>query len=617
MTRMDGKLSTKEWKEELVRLVTAGHTIKSALAIVGKHENTYLYQRDNDPEFLQAVENAKIISARAEGKADKVEVPDFPEFSEKYLHQKMFTHQLQWFDVIEGREPRDLHPSCTYIKAERNKRIVVNVPPNHAKSTTITVNYVIWRIIKNPSVKIIIVSKTETMAKKFLLQIKERLISNQYSEMQRDFAPKGGWKEGSASWTANMFYVNGRNVEAKDPTVWSIGIGSQIYGARADLVVVDDAIDGTNANRYPDQIEWLNGEVATRLTPNGKLFVVGTRIAAKDMYGELINPDNYSGTKQVWNYFRQPAVLEFADDPKDWVTLWPYSDNAFDVEDEPNEDGMFVRWDGTRLDEYRSSMTISHWSRMYQQEQLSDDSIFKYETVKATCQGRVAGIIPNNSIAGREEGMNGLYVIGGVDPAAAGFTAMVIYGVEIATGQRYVIDVWNHAKTLPDEMRNKIKEFTERYGVREWRIEENGFQKFLTNDTDLNFWLSNKGVVLTPHVTNRNKHDQNFGVMAMASLFDNMLIHLPNDSTDNIRSMIDQLVIWEPHIGVKTKDKSDIVMALWFCELRALELVNKQATNTLFHNTSFTTRGDKRNRFVVQAEDFADGQISYTSNWLK
>ena len=617
MTRMDGKLSTKEWKEEVVKLVSNGHTIKSALAIVGKHENTYLYQRDNDPEFVTAIENARIISARAEGKAEKVEVPDFPEFSEKYLYQKMFKHQLQWFDVIEGREPRDLHPSCTYIKGITNKRIVVNTPPNHAKSTTITVNYVLWRILKNPSIKVIIVSKTEKMAKKFLLQIKERLISNQYEEMQRDFAPKGGWKEGSASWSATQFYVNGRSVEQKDPTVWALGIGSQIYGARADLVIVDDAIDGDNANKYLDQIEWLNGEVATRLTPNGKLFVVGTRIASKDMYGELINADNYSGTKQIWNYFRQPAVLEFADDPENWNTLWPYADNPFDADEEPNEDGLYKRWDGVRLEEYRSSMSVNLWSRMYQQEQLSEDSIFKYESVKATCQGRTAGIIPDNDISGRQGGMKGLYVIGGVDPAAAGFTAMVIYGLELSTGKRYVIDVWNNAKTLPDVLRNKIKEFSERYGVREWRIEENGFQKFLTNDTDLNTWLANKGIILTPHVTNRNKHDNNFGVMAMATLFDNHLIHLPSDHTENIRSMIDQLVIWEPHIGVKTRDKSDIVMALWFCELRALELVNKEVTKEMFRTSQFTTRGDKRSRMIVSSEDFADGQIQFTNTWVR
>lgn len=601
---MSRDLTADEAKKEIVRLVNGGSSIAQALLVVDKHRNTYEYYRKTDPSFVIEIEKAKTLVKRGKGHIPQVEVPDFPEFSEKYLGQKLFYHQLQWYDMLEGREPRDLHPSMEYVGG-RETRLIVNTPPGHAKSTTVTVNYVVWRIVKDPNVKVIIVSKTQELAKQFLLQIKERLTSDEYNQLQMDFAPAGGWKEGSASWTATAFYVNGRNAEAKDPTVRAIGIRAQIYGSRSDLIIIDDAVDNLNVNDYPKQIDWLTGMVASRLAPRtGRILIVGTRIAAKDMYSELRNPDNYSGSKLIWSYLKQPAVLEYAEDVKDWKTLWPLSDNPSDSDDEPNADGLYDRWTGETLDDIRGSMSPAQWSRMYMQEQVAEDSLFKMEVVKSSIQARVAGIIPDNKSLGREGGMSGLRIIAGLDPAAAGFTAMVVYGVDIRTKHRYVIDVWNKASARPDDIRNQIKDFTVKYNIKEWRIEANAFQSFLTYDTEINEWLSARGTILTPHYTGQNKHDPDFGVQAMSSLFDNYLIHLPSDKTENIRTLIDQLVVWQP--GMSKKIKTDIVMALWFAEIRALELVQREERSNAYRDTPFTTRANKASRYIERNSLFGD-----------
>lgn len=79
------------------------------------------------------------------GDGPRKSVPDFPEFCEQYLFQKLFPHQLQWLDLLEGRVPRDIHPSMIYKPGDTDL-VICNTPPEHAKSTTITVNYVAWRI---------------------------------------------------------------------------------------------------------------------------------------------------------------------------------------------------------------------------------------------------------------------------------------------------------------------------------------------------------------------------------------------------------------------------------------------------------------------------------------
>ena len=84
-------------------------------------------------------------------------MPDFETFCRDWLKQPLFPHQLRMLDVIEGRAPRDLHPSMDYLPGYSN-RVVINVPPDHAKSTTFCVNYVVHQIHKNPDIRVAIIS---------------------------------------------------------------------------------------------------------------------------------------------------------------------------------------------------------------------------------------------------------------------------------------------------------------------------------------------------------------------------------------------------------------------------------------------------------------------------
>lgn len=601
-------LPTARVKSELIRLIGEGKTVNEALAIVGRSRTTYESYRRNDESFRHAVDRVRLEADEDFQAADRV-VPDFPEFCETYMGQRLFAHQLQWFDLLEGREPRLLDPAMTYEEG-RATRLIVNTPPGHAKSTTITVNYAIWRIIKNPAIKIIIVSKAQKLAEQFLLQIKERLTSPEYQKLQDDFAPPGGWAADSAGWSASRFYVSSkvRGSEAKDPTVQAVGIRGQVYGARSDLIIVDDAIDNTNVHDFEKQIPWLLSIVGSRLAPrSGRLLVIGTRIASRDLYSELRNPERYYGGKQPWTYLLQPAVLEYAEDPADWRTLWPYSDTPADPDEEPVEGGLYRRWDGETLSEVRDALPPSEWSRVYQQEQVAEDNVFRPEWVTGACSMYAAGTLPDDPKTGRPGGIHGLRIIAGLDPAVAGYEAAVVVGLDRFTGHRWVIDVSNRANTPPDQTRALIKEWTDKYGVHEWRIEKNAFQGFLTQDTEVRNYLAARGVTLTDHHTGGNKHDAEFGVAAMSHLFEMGLIHLPRASNEAVKALVTQLVSWQPRLpkGVKT----DTVMALWFAELRCQELIASAEGGT--HTRSiFQTRFDRASQRAVSWDEYETDQAA-------
>ena len=241
----------------------------------------------------------------------------FPEFSEKYLDATVFPHMQNVVDLIEGRDPSWLHPSMAFHKGEKDL-IITNMPPEHGKTTSVTINYVVYRICMDPNIRVILVSKTAEMAKKMLYAIKTRLTHPKYDEMIAAYAPDGGFDKDSEAWNQTMIYVsdNARDSGEKDPTVQALGIRGHIYGARADLIVLDDTVDLTNAHEYEKQINWLQSEVISRVSSNGSMLVVGTRLSSKDLYRELQDDSRYPDEQSPWTYLSMPAVLDFKDKEK-------------------------------------------------------------------------------------------------------------------------------------------------------------------------------------------------------------------------------------------------------------------------------------------------------------
>jgi hypothetical protein len=77
------------------------------------------------------------------------------------------------------------------------------------------------------------------------------------------------------------------------------------------------------------------------------------------------------------------------------------------------------------------------------------------------------------------------------------------------------------------------------------------------------------------------------------------LIHLPSDQTENVKALIEQLITWSPN----TKGKTDMVMALWFCEIRAREMLNQGMHKTHHMKNPFLSRYEVGKRTVVNIDE--------------
>lgn len=605
-------------KQKVLAAISAGMHVNDAMKSVGRTAKTYENWRCNDDHFRADVDRIRgeAASARKRGIGDRDRTLSFAEWRKEFLDQETYPHQQAWIDIIEKGDysPRE----GEHFELNDPNRIIINVPPFHAKSQTLTVEYVTYRICMDINTRVIIVSKRQDQAKKFLYSIKQRLTSTQWALLQNVYAPNGGFRmsrQDGGTWGMDRFYVSGIDSGEKDPTVEGLGIGGQIYGSRADLIILDDCVVNSNAHQFEQQINWLESEVENRAF-DGKIIIIGTRLTPQDLYSELCNGDRYLSGRSPWTVLRQPAVLQFAEDPEDWVTLWPETTKPMETGQKKLTNGNYEAWPGKRMNKVRNSKPPRVWALVYQQMDTVEDAIFHPTCVLGSVERRrKPGPLRAGAWGHPRNGMEGHWVIASMDPAMAGDTFTLVGAIEKTTLKRRIMNAWVQTGPTPQYIRDLIKTVSDEYAVNEWVIEQNAFQLFLIYDEDIQEFCRMRGIKITPHFTSRNKLDPDFGVASLAPLFGNLkrhvdggrpdhdgnnLMELPDlDMSPAIKLLVEELTTWQP--GFKGRElKQDGPMALWFFELRAREILGiGQRRQQHFVENPYLTRGDRNNRVVI------------------
>jgi hypothetical protein len=609
-------------KESVISSIAEGLSVEEACRIAGRAVKTYEEWRRVDKEFARRVDEVRAqLKQKDDGKAQVKGRRDisFEEFRREYLGRETYPHQRAWIQALEKGEVDPDLPG-EYTRGNPN-RLMVNVPPGHSKSTVMTVEYPVYRLCMNPETSIVIVGKTQEKAKKFLYAIKQRLTDPRWAKLQAAYAPEGGFKKKGAEWSSTKIYI-GSDVtsEEKDPSVMALGIRGDLQGSRVQLMILDDAVDTLNAHLWEDQKQWLDDIVQSRLY-NGKLLVIGTRASSKDLYAALLDGENFISGRSPWSRLKQPAVLQYADKPEDWVTLWPRSTQPYDPDDtesKPGEDGLYPAFDGKKLADIRAAISAERWAFLYQQEDSSTDSTFQRECVYGSeVKRRKAG--PLRVGGALVHGSEGMYTIAGMDPAMSGVTAITILKVDLVNARLYVENVFTQKAPSTKYFTDAILTYTAEYGVNEWVIEANAFQKYLVYDENLVHELAIRGVKLSAHETGRNKRDVDFGVASMAPLFgtsrrnalgqvvfnqDNT-IELPDrTSSPGVAVLVEELISWKP--GKDGKQLlQDTVMSLWFAVLRARESLGfgKRHQDQVTHHveSKYMSRRQRSRRIIIPA----------------
>lgn len=184
-----------------------------------------------------------------------------------------------------------------------------------AKTTFLTIARCIYEIIKNPNIRILLVSDAEGQAKTFLRSIKSHFTRNEL--LKECF---GDFYTGAEIWSDSQIIVNKRTAHYGEPTIMCAGIGTTLPSRHFDLIIADDLVtednSQTDGQRKKIHSYFYKTLLPTLLSPDGRLYVIGTRWHDEDLYGWLQKED-YAETTMI------VSVLDENTDESKWPEAFP------------------------------------------------------------------------------------------------------------------------------------------------------------------------------------------------------------------------------------------------------------------------------------------------------
>ncbi|TPR40417.1 phage terminase large subunit [Apilactobacillus micheneri] len=257
---------------------------------------------------------------------------------EMFPHTKLICDKLQ--KIIDGER----------------KCYIVEMPPQHGKSTTITETFPSYYLMNNPEKEVMIASYSDTLVQKF-----GRFNLGKFTQFGK---PMYDLTVDPRKRTQNEWQIDGHKGALHATTI----LGSAT-GKHADLLIVDDPLKNMAEASSPNQRqkiwdEW-QASFTSRLSADASIIVIMTRWNADDLAGRLLKENAFP-----WEEIRLPEIAEKNDilGRKPGMPLCPFP---------PMNKGL--KW----AEQVRANAGGRVWEALYQQRPVQDGgNIFKLSTIK-------------------------------------------------------------------------------------------------------------------------------------------------------------------------------------------------------------------------------------------
>lgn len=174
------------------------------------------------------------------------------------------------------------------------RRLIINVPPRSGKSITVSVALPLFVLGHDPKRRIICVSHTEDLARKFSVDRRTVAQSLWYHRLFPDMGIAG---------------PRPRDLELRTTqfgSCFAAGVGGAVLGRGADLIVVDDPIKALDALSRAERrrvTEFYDNTLLTRLNDKrtGAVVIVMQRLHEDDLVGHVLARDD-------WEMVSLPAI---------------------------------------------------------------------------------------------------------------------------------------------------------------------------------------------------------------------------------------------------------------------------------------------------------------------
>ena len=281
------------------------------------------------------------------------------DFRDSWHHRKMFSLLDQFVD-------------------KEITRLMINLPPRHTKSESVSRRLPSYILGKYPDAKIISCSYGADLASMMNRDVQKIIEENSYHEV----FPNTKLNSSNIRTVAGTFLRNSDifEVVGKKGVYKCAGVGGAITGYGMDYGIIDDPIknrEEAESPVYREKIwQWYQSTFRSRRQKNASILLTMTRWHEDDLAGRLLALAEKNPKADQWEVFSLPAltddepIAEYDDRTGPGQALWP---SEFDVDD---------------LLSTKASLTTYEWLSLYQQRpgaaagNLVKKESFKYCTLE-------------------------------------------------------------------------------------------------------------------------------------------------------------------------------------------------------------------------------------------
>lgn len=453
----------------------------------------------------------------------------FERWRAEFLSKRTPPHQRTIIETIETAPPLTAH--------------LILFPPNAGKSTTL-VEYLVYRIAKDPNIRIQWWSKDQEEANK-RLQLGKNIMSDATTTRGADgtwgkvigrFGPfyEKGQERNGRPWRSDKIIVAKSQRGELDGTWECKGIKTNTQGTRANIIVIDDPQDDQNIGDSAKILHNVRAFGATRLHPdNGILIWLATRVDVNDVYDLMLTlPDDelFLSSMQMI-----PALDE------EGVSYWP--------EQRPYDQLMAAR----------KLVGPSAWARCYMMDPLNaGETPFPKKVMELAKHRSLKAGTP----------VPGMPAILTMDPGLSPTgTCCVLVSSVLPDMRLRLVEARQHLNFAQvDDFIRELERLCIKYpSIKYIAIEDNNYQKLILNDDKFAALIERYGLEKFEHTTGRNKQAHDLGITELGRGFGKAQVDVPwadGEATEMFASFIEQHTKWR--VGIPDKVvKQDYVIVTW------------------------------------------------------
>lgn len=380
------------------------------------------------------------------------------------------------------------------ITKKRKARVAIAAPRGHAKSTIVSLVYVLWCILYQKEYLILIVSNSQPQAISLLKDIKDQLKENPL--IISDF-PELSEKKPSP-WTARKIQVpNGCMVRVYGARQSPRGIRHGKH--RPGLIICDD-LENDEQVESEEQREklqsWFSSALLNTAHSDTNVIVVGTILNHNSLLANLVDSQKKAG----WDGKTYRAVEKFSYYPKSWERWSAIFRSREEYKGETGPDAAKKYFEYKKVRLLRGTKVLwPEWESYYDlmvMRETEGEIFFQREKQNCPLDPKQCIFKKENMTFWDEQYRDtqhliesvGRYAVyyGACDPslgksARGDYTAIIVLLKDNKTKIMYVIAA-DLVQCAPDKSLQKIVQYADIYRISRFVVESNNFQQLLVDD---------------------------------------------------------------------------------------------------------------------------------------